>query len=137
MKFLLFICLLLVISCSKKSDESNSNLVKASKVVLIFEYIPDNSKYVFTNGISTNSGFELQYLDDHLIPHLITPDPDSKADTITITSLRNIIEIRHAYRGADELSFFFLNGDTALFKYVDKRPRVIKLFSSRWADRQN
>lgn len=99
--------------------------IEQSGFVLIFESIPENSRYVFPNGIITNNGdFEIQYIDDNLLPHFISPNADSSSDTIKIISKRELIEIQHAYRGVDKLSILLINGDTALFRYVEKRPYV-------------
>lgn len=111
--------------CERKPVLDTENKPTSNGVTLIFEHIPENSRYVFANGISTNNGdIEIEYLDDNLIPKYISPNP-YVIDTFRITSHRRIIEVQHAYRGIDKLSVFLMNGDTAHFLYDEKRPQVI------------
>jgi thiol-disulfide isomerase/thioredoxin len=113
-----------LIRCERKPLIEIGNTPKKPGVTLIFEYIQENSRYEFSNGISTNNGdIEIQYIDDNLIPKFISPNQEL-IDTFRILSNRSIIEIQHAYRSIDKLSILLLNGDTAIFRYENKRPHV-------------
>ncbi|HNR74902.1 MAG: redoxin domain protein [Bacteroidetes bacterium OLB12] len=137
MKLNLLAIVVLCIACDSKplnepvSDNTNS-------VVLIFEKMPDNSRYKFANGISMNNGgFEIEYIDDNYNPQFFTASKRS-FDTLVIPTTRKILEIRHAYRGADMLSFYFQQGDTVFFQYNGLKPtasvsnRVIRKFDTRF-----
>lgn len=95
---------------------------KSGSVVLIFENMPENSRYTFSTGISTNNGgVEVQYIDDAYFPGYFKAST-FPYDTLIIPTSRRIIEIQHAYRGADNLNFFFQKGDTVLFQYNGLKP---------------
>jgi thiol-disulfide isomerase/thioredoxin len=122
--YLILITALCFLNCNNRSgDKISESNAQNNSIVLIFDKIPENSKYTFPNGISTNSGFELKYIDDDYLPQEINPNPEV-VDTVVVTTNREVLEIQHCYKGADRLQYFFQKGDTVLFQYNDKKPFV-------------
>ena len=121
MRFIFWLIIaILLINCGDLTKRGS--LKPLGKIVLIFNNIPENHRYEFPTGITTNNGgFEIYYINDDGLPQFLIPNK-KKSDTVVITTKRDIIEIEHAYRGADKLSFFFQNGDTINFRYEEKMP---------------
>jgi thiol-disulfide isomerase/thioredoxin len=121
---LLLVSTLCFLNCSNRSgDKGSESNPRNNSIVLIFYKIPENSRYTFPNGISTNSGFEVKYIDDNYLPQEINPNPEV-IDTVVLTTNREVLEIQHCYKGADRLQYFFQKGDTVLFQYHNKKPFV-------------
>ncbi|MCW5909670.1 MAG: TlpA family protein disulfide reductase [Cyclobacteriaceae bacterium] len=134
MKFSILFVVILNVTCSSKPLEKP--ISEKNAIVLVFENMPENSRYTFATGISMNNGgFEVQYIDDTYNTQFFTASKHSY-DTLVIPTSRKILEIRHAYRGADMLSFYFQQGDTVLFQYDRLKPiasvknRVIRKFDT-------
>ncbi|MCA4896931.1 MAG: TlpA family protein disulfide reductase [Cytophagales bacterium] len=122
--YLILISAFCFLNCSNRSgDKVSESNPRNNSIILIFDKIPENSRYTFPNGISTNSGYEVKYIDDDYLPQEINPNPDV-IDTVVLTTRREILEIQHCYKGADRLRYFFHRGDTVLFRYHDKKPFV-------------
>ena len=118
-----------LVGCHQQSVDSEtpcSQVVK-DQITLIFNRPPINNIYKFTNGISSGNGgiHEISYTDDHQILRLLPLNHERTSDTIEIKTNRTIVEVEHAYRGIDKLSFLFHNGDTAIFEYDGLTPRVL------------
>jgi thiol-disulfide isomerase/thioredoxin len=122
--YLILISAFCFLNCSNQSgDKVSESNPRNNSIILIFDKIPENSRYTFPNGISTNSGFEVKYIDDDYLPQEINPNPDV-IDTVVLTTNREVLEIQHCYKGADRLHYFFQRGDTVLFQYHVKKPFV-------------
>jgi len=129
--FLLFLVVLL--SCN--SEESHE-VLKATKtspdqIVLIFNDPLQNGFFKFSNGSSagrTRSGNEIQYIDDQYIYRQLKIDFNSKSDTVILKSKREYVEVTLMYKGVDDLTFIFKNGDTTVFNYDGIKP-VAKLIN--------
>jgi thiol-disulfide isomerase/thioredoxin len=125
----IYIVALLLLSCTGSTDdiERNKNIkVRTNQVILIFEDPPVNNHYRLNERVTLkNQGnHEIEYVDDHLIVQYLPFDYVSESDTIIIDTQRDILEVQHAYRGSDKLSYLFHNGDSALFSYKEGKPIV-------------
>jgi hypothetical protein len=121
-------------ACNEKST-IESNVINSKEeedyfqkgyIVLIFQKPPVNNKYKFDTGVTVHNGgmHELNYIDDRLLPRLIALKYSLSSDTVVIKTQRRIIEVEHAYRGMDKISYLFHNGDTALFTYNGLKPKA-------------
>lgn len=126
----LFLCLLVLFSCSNKSTEI-STLEKGTpaQVVLIFKNPVQNGYYEIpgTDGRSqyrTKDGDEIQFIDDNLIDRRLPLSIESETDTIIIKTNRDLVELRLMYRGVDDLKYLFQKGDTVEFDYEGIKPRA-------------
>ena len=113
---------LLFFYCGVKEQEPLKSQ-QTNQIVLIFDHAPINRKYTFENGISTGNGgsYEIFYIDDYGLPRFESLIY-GQYDTIIIKSQRKNVEITHAYKGIDKLSYLFQNGDSVLFRYNGLKP---------------
>lgn len=106
------------------TSSSQLKVLKANKVVLIFNKPQLNRGYTFENGISTsNNGFhEVRYIDDNLMIKQFPLAYDEEVDTITLNSTRAFIDVELAYKAIDRFNYLFQNGDTVVFTYSNNTP---------------
>ena len=119
----------ILIGCTDTSEDKTKNEVKTqpNKIVLILDKSPENKLYTFPNGIYTvNPGYEIKYIDDHGIPRLLDPKTTDSQDTLVIETKRNPLEVQHAFKGLDNLSYLFHNGDSVLFTYNGLKPHCYR-----------
>lgn len=117
----LIIVLCFLFSCtvktSHKKAEHNNN-----QITLVFKNPPPNWEIHLESGGYTSARTEINYINDNFIPIQFFPNSEHEFDTLIIKTKRKVFEIRHSYKGIDELSYIFQNGDTVLFTYKDKTP---------------
>jgi len=115
------IALAILLSCSKDEKvvekKENPNLV-----VLIFINPPNNRFYRFENGTKAGNDFDISYIDDNTIRQEIKFKRQGGIDTIRIKTKREIMDVSHAYKGIENLSFLFHNGDSVVFNYDSLKP---------------
>ncbi len=124
------VVLILLAACGKQvEDQSGSEeLTKESntpgQIVLYLQAPPRNNSYKFANGRVTGNGsfHELSYVDDNLLTQLVPLHYAPRRDTVVILTKRAVLEVEHAYRGVDKLSYLFQKGDTVLFTYQGQKP---------------
>ena len=129
---LLGIVSILLISCNHKTveqTEAGEKETKPGQVVLIFDKCIENKRYYWPDGVISGNHppYEVRYIDDHFLIRRFIPQYAPESDTLLIKTGRDIVEIQHAYKGIDNLSFLFYNGDSVLFTYQDSIPKAIVL----------
>ena len=120
---ILFFLNALLIGCNSPNKE-NVLEQKPNEVVLIFDQCLKNSTYTWPDGVTSGHAppFEVRYIDHRNIIRRFTPAYAPEKDTLVIKTMRNTIEVQHAYRGIDVLSYLFRNGDSVVFTYDSKKP---------------
>lgn len=121
-RILLFGSLLLVPFGCTNHREAAKPKEKSNLIVLVFINPPDNRFYKFKNGFKTGNDFDISYIDDNTLNQEIKFKKGASSDTILIRTKREIIDIRHGYKGLEKLSFLFHNGDTVVFNYDSLKP---------------
>lgn len=125
--FCLLIATLIFSGCKTISEESTAEKPKSNQIVLIFNKPVSHGFYQIPNAGTmsqgrTTNGDEVQYIDDRFIQRRLTVDFESKSDTVTIHSTRDWVEVMLMYKGVDDLSYQFKNGDTVVFNYDGMKP---------------
>ncbi len=127
MKHFQYLLLLFLIAsgCKNKPAVQLKGEIKPNQVVLIFNNPVKNGFYKLSDGTSTgrtNAGDEIQYIDDQFIQRRLTIDFEREWDTVVLHSKREWVEVMLMYKGTDDLSYIFKNGDTAVFNYDGIKP---------------
>lgn len=123
----LFALLLVTMACTKEEQVSEVEKEKPNQIVLIFNkpvkngfaINPETGK---TSHGRTNKGDEIQVIDDHYIAHRLTFEEGAEYDTVVIHSKRDLVEMKLMYKGIDDLTYLFENGDSVLFTYEGIKP---------------
>lgn len=124
----LFLCLLILFSCSDKSSETAiEEKEKPNQITLIFKNPVQNGAYYKPNATkpsfyTTQTGNEIEFIDDNLITQRLHIDFEAEIDTVIILSRREWVEVGLYYKGIDQLKYLFQNGDTIFFNYQGSRP---------------
>ena len=123
---------LIMLSCNQiEKKEEFKTPIKKGDIVLIFNDIPLNWKYIRKNGIYSHSGkYEVKYSIDGITPIYYFPKYSKGNDTIIIQNIDEPIEIEHKYKGHDVFSFIAKPLDTLFFSYQEKKPIVQNLNKS-------
>ncbi|OEK05376.1 hypothetical protein BFP71_18470 [Roseivirga misakiensis] len=113
--------------CNKQPVEEVFKTTKTSpdQIVLIFNDPVQNGFFTFSNGSSagrTRNGDEIQYIDDQYIYRKLKIDFSKKSDTVVLKSKRDWVEVTLMYKGVDDLTYIFKNGDTTVFNYDGVKP---------------
>ncbi|MFY0592786.1 TlpA family protein disulfide reductase [Roseivirga sp.] len=124
---------LILLGCNNKESQEVLKTEKAlpDQIVLIFNEPVQNGFYTFSNGSSagrTRSGDEVQYIDDQYIYRKLKIDFNKKSDTVILKSKRKWVEVTLMYKGVDDLTYIFKNGDTTVFNYNGPKP-IAKLIN--------
>ena len=109
------------IACTVKEIPGKKELLN-HQITFIFKAPPSNWKVYREAGGYSPARCEINLIDDHFIPIQFLPDSEREFDTLVVKTKRKVVEVRHAYKGFDELSYLFKNGDTVLFTYENKTP---------------
>ena len=127
---ILLLLLALLMACSSPPEGETSlpvKKVKANRIVLIFEEPVENG--FFKNPETGKRGFgrtaqgdEIQIIDDHYIEKRLSFKIGADSDTVVIDTQREIMEVRLMYKGIDDLTYLFQNGDSVLFTYEGIKP---------------
>lgn len=115
------------IGCTKQTEVPEVKKVKPDQIVLIFNkpvengffYDPENKQRRYGR---TTEGDEIQIIDDNHIAQRLKFEIGAESDTIVIKSTRDQVEVRLMYKGVDDLSYLFQNGDSVLFNYDGIKP---------------
>jgi len=124
----LFLCLLILFSCSDKSSETAiEEKEKPNQITLIFKNPVQNGAYYKPNATepsfyTTQTGDEIEFIDDNLITQRLFIDFDAEVDTVIVKSQREWVEVSLYYKGVDQLKYLFQKGDTVLFDYEGSKP---------------
>ncbi|GAB5523585.1 MAG: hypothetical protein Roseis2KO_14570 [Roseivirga sp.] len=118
---------LLLIACTKEEQVSEVEKEKPNRIVLIFNKPVKNGFAINpeTGKMShgrTRNGDEIQIVDDAHISRRLTFEEGAKYDTIVIDSQRDYVEMKLMYKGIDDLTYLFQNGDSVLFTYDGIKP---------------
>lgn len=119
--------LLTAMACTKEEQVSEVEKEKPNRIVLIFNkpvkngfaINPETGK---TSHGRTNSGDEIQIIDDHYIARRLRFEEGAEYDTIIINSKRDQVEMKLMYKGIDDLTYLFQNGDSVMFTYDGIKP---------------
>jgi hypothetical protein len=117
----LIIVLSLLFSCTVKNSQKKAEHIY-NQITLVFKNPPPNWEVPLASGGYTPARCEINYINDNFIPIQFFPNSEQEFDTLIIKTKRKVFEIRHSFKGIDELSYLFQNGDTVLFTYKDKTP---------------
>lgn len=124
----LFLCLIIFFSCSDKTSETTiKEKENTDQITLIFKNPVQNGAYYKPNATkpsfyTTQTGDEIEFIDDNLITQRLHIDFEAEIDTVIIHSKREWVEIGLYYKGVDQLKYLFQNGDTILFNYQGHKP---------------
>ena len=124
----LFLCLLILFSCSDKSSETAiEEKEKPNQITLIFKNPVQNGAYYKPNATepsfyTTQTGDEIEFIDDNLITQRLFIDFDAEVDTVIVKSQREWVEVSLYYKGVDQLKYLFQKGDTVLLDYEGSKP---------------
>lgn len=124
---LLFALLLGIMACTKEEQVSEVEKEKPNQIVLIFNKPVKNGFAINpeTGKAShgrTNQGDEIQIIDDNYMAHRLTFEEGAEYDTVIIKSRRDLVEMKLMYKGIDDLTYLFENGDSVLFTYEGIKP---------------
>ncbi|MCE7994241.1 MAG: TlpA family protein disulfide reductase [Roseivirga sp.] len=122
-----FTLLLTIMACTKEEQVSEVEKEKPNRIVLIFNKPVKNgfARNPETGKPShgrTNQGDEVQIVDDHHISRRLTFEEGAEYDTIVINSKRDQVEMKLMYKGIDDLTYLFQNGDSVMFTYEGIKP---------------
>ena len=126
--FLSLISLCLLAACTPPKEEQSiqeAEPPKANQITLIFKDPVSNDRVTNPDGSSygrPGKGREIQFIDDNHVPQVLILEEGVAYDTSIIRSKRDFVEVKLAYRGIDDLTFLFENGDSILFIYDGKKP---------------
>lgn len=109
------------LACSTQQEKEESKQ-KSNIITLIFINPPNNRFYGFENGTKAGSDFDISYIDDNTIKREVKFKRLGGNDTIRIKTKREIVDVSHVYRGIEDLSFLFHNGDSVVFNYDSLKP---------------
>ncbi len=135
--FPLFIRFFATGSCLLDSPIQNET---GNQIVVFFDQAPVNFRNTLSSGTTMMIGnSEIRYLDDNLIEEHFTPQYAPHKDTLVIKCQREWLELRHAFKGAEEWSFLFQKGDSVLFTYNGQLPiaKVINRTTSPYETNYN
>ena len=116
---IMIICLFFACTNAKKPDVTNE---VNNQIVLIFNSPPPNWREYRKDSAYSPSRCVIDFIDDNFISKQFIPDPSYEFDTLILHTNRKFVEFRHSYKGLDNLSYIFQNGDTILFTYQNKAP---------------
>src|SRR5690242_10431357 len=105
----LIIVLSLLFSCTVKSTHKKAEHTN-NQITLVFKNSPPNWEVHLKSGGSTPARCEINYINDDFIPIQFLPNSEHEFDTLIIKTKRKVFEIRHSFKGLDELSYIFQNG---------------------------
>jgi thiol-disulfide isomerase/thioredoxin len=117
---------LTLLGCSeqKEQEAAESTVPLPDQIVLIFDQCIQNGWYTWPDG--SRSGFypefEVRYIDDDYITRHFMPRYAPERDTLVISTRRSRLEVQHAFKGVDKISFLLQKGDSVLFTYADSVP---------------
>jgi thiol-disulfide isomerase/thioredoxin len=124
---LILLLFLSALGCTKQREVPEVKKEKPNQIVLIFNE-PVKNGYAInpkTGKVShgrTNKGDEIQITDDHHISRRLVFEEGVEYDTIVINSKRDQIEVMLMYKGIDDLTYLFQNGDSVMFTYEGIKP---------------
>lgn len=124
---LLLLSTMLALACTKQSEVPEVKKEKPNRIVLIFHEPVENGFYknpeTGKRGFGrTAKGDEIQIIDDHYIEQRLSFEIGAVSDTVVIETKRDVMEVRLMYKGIDDLSYLFQNGDSVEFTYEGIKP---------------
>lgn len=122
---LLSLCALLLCFC-KEEAKTHSQVNLPNEIVLIIKEPVVNNRLDLPGGGYTSNGsyHEIEYVDQRLVPHFIPLDYEADADTISIPTSQEVLEVTVAYKALDNLSYLFRRGDSVLIDYMGRLPSI-------------
>ncbi|WP_339608067.1 TlpA disulfide reductase family protein [uncultured Roseivirga sp.] len=124
-KYLILLTLISTLACSDNKEKLVGQPQLPDHVVLIFNNPQSHAKYTFpTFGKSTFVSHPSQILtiNDQFIPTRYRFKANALSDTVTISTKRDLLEVKLTYKAMDELTYYFRKGDTVVFNYEGKKP---------------
>ncbi len=118
---------LMLMACTKEEQVSEAEKEKPNRIVLIFNKPVKNGFAINpeTGKLShgrTRNGDEIQIVDDAHISRRLTFEEGAEYDTVVIDSQRDYVEMKLMYKGIDDLTYLFQNGDSVIFTYEGIKP---------------
>lgn len=119
----------IVLSCLMACSESGTITdQRRDEIVIFFEPRPVNNFVRNKDGLVSSrseilaSTNEISYVDDRNITRHFMPRYSPEKDTLVIKTKRDLVEVRHAFKGLDRFSFLFHRGDSVVFTYDGQTP---------------
>tara|TARA_R110001599_G_scaffold161642_5_gene350354 strand:- start:68482 stop:70074 length:1593 start_codon:yes stop_codon:yes gene_type:complete len=128
-KHLIYLILISTLGCSDYKDKPVDQPQLPDQVVLIFNNPQSHARYTFptfhdqpVGDIASGNGYQIQTVNDALIPTRYRFEANAPSDTVIISTKRDLLEVKLTYKAIDELSYYFSKGDTVVFNYEGKKP---------------
>lgn len=128
-KHLVLLILISTLACSDHKNKPVDQPQLPDQVVLIFKNPQSHARYTFPSfydqpvgNLASGNGYQIQTINDALIPTRYRFEVSSPSDTVTISTKRNLLEVKLTYKAIDELTYYFRKGDTVIFNYEGTKP---------------
>jgi len=128
-KHLILLIIISTLACSDNKKKLVDQPQLPDQVVLIFKNPQSHARYTFptfhnqtVGNIASGNGYQIQSINDALIPTRYRFEINAPTDTVTIPTKRDLLEIKLTYKAIDELTYYFQKGDTVVFNYEGKKP---------------